>query len=509
MTDNPFQQRVGRRLREDEPETPPPPADTTAEPPKAEEDPNGAKPRKRRAEPKGPRLSALEQEAIRELETAGLPFESTLNFVPKGDSQTKARDIAHSIMMHHAVMYDSFKQLFLYTGTHWRRTPDAAIESLALLYDSEKMKASRQNEAMAFVKRMTYLQDIPWRRLGPNEIGCKNGVVDVESSVVRPHKREDYLETVIPHPYDHQTHAPAWLKCLDQWFGDDTEAEQKVEALQEFMGYCLIADSRYKKMLLVYGESDTGKSVIPKVLRILVGPENTCSLDVEELADARSRADIVGKLVNLLTEISVGAIVKDGPFKAIIDNEAISIDQKYQPKFSYQPIAKHVFCANNLPHITDQSRGVYNRLLLIKFNRVIPGVEQDRRLLDKLAGEIEGILAWAVEGVARLVRNDGTFTDIAESTLAVEEYRRDMNPVVEFITEKMDADDPDSGFVSETGLEQFREEVTKYYPKKNYSQTVLGRMLASAGYKVERVWSSEQGRRIRVLKGYRMAGKLL
>jgi putative DNA primase/helicase len=499
-SDNPFEARIKQRQSGQ-----PPP--TRSEQPRADPPP----PEQPKKPPKDQWEAQLERAALEHLQgdeptvsASPIGWESEVKYIPNGDSKTKALHIAYRIMEHHAVLYDKTKQVYGYTGTHWDRVGDEYVGSLALSYDATAMKHSRQQEACAFVRKMVYQHEIKWRNIAQQEVPCLNGVVDVNTCEVRPHRKIDYLETVVPHNYNPVKQPVRWLKCLEEWWGADPNYEAKIDAFQEFFGYCILPSAMYKKMLFLHGPSNSGKSIAPWVLQTLVGKNNTCSLDHEELADPRSRAPIVGKMVNLLTEVSVGAIVKDGPFNAIVSGEPISIDQKFQAKYDYEPFCKHVFCSENLPIVRDEAKGVYNRLLLIKFNRILTVQEQDNTLKTALAKEVEQILAWAVEGAARLIENGGVFTSVAESAAAVEEYRRDMNPVVEFIEEKMDKEEE-----GETPLEKFREEIAKYYPGRHYSQTVIGRMLKSAGYKIERVWRSEIGRNVRVLKGFRMAGRLL
>ena len=193
--------------------------------------------------------------------------------------------------------------------------------------------------------------------------------------------------------------------------------------------------ARYKKALIGVGESDCGKSTIPFLLRVLMGGDNMCAVSVEDMDDARKRAPLMGKLVNVLTELSSDAMIADGGFKTLVSTEEpIQFDQKYLPSVMDVPICKHVIITNELPRITDKSAGTFNRLMLIRFNHVIPRHLQDRQVWDRLRAEAAGILSWALEGAARLYHAGGTFTEVG--VREIQEYRADQNPIGGFIAEE-------------------------------------------------------------------------
>jgi P4 family phage/plasmid primase-like protien len=393
-------------------------------------------------------------------------------------------DIARLIMRDHAIIADPVGLIYEYNGLYWRQTTDKLLLSYALSYDTHQhTKRSRRSEVVGFILDASLRRDIAWRNLAPAEVACRNGVVNVTTCEVRPHRKEDYLECVIPHDYDPRQHPHLWQTVLERWFRGDEDAAAKINALQEFFGYCLLPHARYKKALFLYGESDTGKSVVPIILGHLVGLANRCTLSTDQMADERKRAPIVGKMVNLLTELPAEAMIADGGFKQLVSTgDPISIDPKYKEPFDYVPVCKHIVCCNNLPTINDLSRATFNRLLLIQFNHVLTRDEQDKNLIDKLCGELTGILAWAVEGADRLIQNNGEFTRIDESTEAVAEYRRESNPINEFIAEKCRIDHEDED--ARIPASEFREKLSKWMGKP-ITPRGMASMIRSAGYRVE------------------------
>ena len=192
-----------------------------------------------------------------------------------------------------------------------------------------------------------------------------------------------------------------------------------------------------RKSLLLFGDSNTGKSIVTNLARAIVGPENTCQIPLEKMGDARNLAPIFGKMMNLVSEIKHGAMVDDGGFKQLVSTqEPVLIDEKYRSAFSYVPTAKHVFATNNLPNITDKSAATFNRLLIVQFNRVVPVAHQNPRLLDELKAELPGIIGWCLIGAKRLTDRAGVFTEVPESSDLLDEYRYESNHPAIFLAEQ-------------------------------------------------------------------------
>jgi phage/plasmid-associated DNA primase len=221
---------------------------------------------------------------------------------PSGDNDTPTA-IAMKIIGDHQFISEAAGSIFGYNGRYLEKITETELRRLALAYDVVYFTTQRRRgEVLAYIRDASYVTEIPWRQLAASEVPCFNGVVDVHTSKVRPHRYGDFLETVVPFPYDLEVMCPTWLAALDVWF-TGAEGAEKTGALQEFMGYCLLPHARYKKAPFLYGESNTGKSQVPLVIKELVGAANHCSISTEEMADPREREDIVGKMVNLLTEL--------------------------------------------------------------------------------------------------------------------------------------------------------------------------------------------------------------
>lgn len=330
--------------------------------------------------------------------------------------------------------------MYQYTGINWKEVSKTGMLSMLLRYDDiESIPTTnrRRSEALAFIEARQYKENVPWRSLSMNEVPFENGVLDLVSGEMREHRHEDYLEKVIPHDFVPGAKSGMWEGCLRDYFSCDAEYTSKLAALQEFFGYCLMQHARYKKGLMLYSKKgDTGKSTVKEMAEWLVGHDSTCHIGLDKMEDKFIMADIVGKLLNSVGEQTSGSRIADGKFKELIGTqEPIRVERKGMDAFSYTPIAKHIICTNNLPKVDDNSDAVYNRLLIIKFNKVITDKNKDIWDNLKSAEQFPGIVAWAVEGAQRLFRNNGEFTVIQESVETIKAYKNSQNTLIDFIEE--------------------------------------------------------------------------
>jgi putative DNA primase/helicase len=100
--------------------------------------------------------------------------------------------------------------------------------------------------------------------------------------------------------YDPQAEPPErWIRFLEQLWGDDMES---VHALQEWMGYCLVADTSQHKILLMVGPKRSGKGTIGRVMGRLVGQGNVAGPTTSTLAEQFGMQELIGKSLAILSD---------------------------------------------------------------------------------------------------------------------------------------------------------------------------------------------------------------
>jgi len=225
-----------------------------------------------------------------------------------------------------------------------------------------------------------------------------------------------------------------WLRFLDEVLGGD---EQLIARLQEWFGAHIVQDLHLEKFALMVGDGANGKSVILRVLREMLGPDNVASVPLGRLGERFQTARLHHKLANIVTDLEDVNRSDEGILKQLVSREPVPGERKYEPPFEFIPCALHTFAANLFPRIRDHTDGFWRRLLLFPFGYQVPVGQRDPDLADQLIGtELDAIFAWAVEGAVRLRQNDGRFTSSEAADQAVREARRDCNSVATFVQEE-------------------------------------------------------------------------
>lgn len=276
----------------------------------------------------------------------------------------------------------------------------------------------------------------------PNLIAMRNGILDVDAVVagepidhcLLPHTA-NWMSTVAL-PFDFpvmkgEADCPVWLQFLDETFESD---EQRINVLQEAMGYCFCADQVFEKFFVLQGSGRNGKSTVLNVLTYILGPDCVSSLGPRDFQRSTMLGQLYGKLANICGDMPHRDMATEDLLKSITSGDAIAADRKFREAITFRPRAKLWFATNELPLFADRTQGIWRRLLLIPFLRVVPKDQIDVYLLEKLQAEAPGILLWALLGLRRLLKQ-GEFTYSKVCEEAHEMQRRTNFPILAFLSE--------------------------------------------------------------------------
>jgi P4 family phage/plasmid primase-like protien len=270
-------------------------------------------------------------------------------------------------------------------------------------------------------------------------ITTKDRLIDVDEwvnhgRIVEPEPSADewFSMTRMAHRYNKKAVCPRWEVFLDTIFEGDTEL---IALMQEWFGYCLIADTRFHKFLLLEGEGANGKSVLVNVLRGLLGDTACSSLGLSSFGKQFDVYSTFGKMLNVSSEASELTPRLEDALKAYTGGDVVSTDRKHKDVFQFRPTARLMVTTNNRPKVSDESGGFWRRMILVPFRYQVPPAEQDPMLATTLLEtEAEGILLWAMHGLRRLMTNN-QFTEPASSIEAQEEYKQESSQVAQFVKE--------------------------------------------------------------------------
>jgi len=270
----------------------------------------------------------------------------------------------------------------------------------------EQYRSHTKNEVLEQIRGRTTLSKDEMG--GPAwTIAAENCVIDLDAAEQRQHSPDYRFMSRLGTPFDPDADAPRFREFLKEVVPSESERLK----LQEFAGYTLHHWGHpYHKALFLVGPTASGKSTFLDTINAMLGEGTTASLTPQQMTSERfAGAELFEKWANIRNDIPKATVENTGAFKEIVAGDPMKAEEKYQDPFRFEPTAKHLFAANQLPETEVDDEAFYRRILLVPFPETIPVDDRDKHLDDKLQQELPGVLNWAIQGLQRL-REQGGFT---------------------------------------------------------------------------------------------------
>lgn len=261
-------------------------------------------------------------------------------------------------------------------------------------------------------------------------INLQNGTLRISrdgTTLFDEHRRDDYLQYVLPYEYDPSAQCPQWQKFMTEVLPDSATRQ----LVQEFCGYCFTTNVKAEKMLVLKGNGSNGKSVFMTTLKHLYGKENVSESEFSAVTtDDERRSLLENKLVNISSESSKE--LDTAILKKLVSGEPVDIRLLYKGSRLMTAIPKFITSYNVMPR-PEQTNAFFRRWILVPFMQTFTGKLADKELDKKLLAELPGILNWVIEGLQRLVANHYNFTESEECNKALDHYRKSGDSAALFI----------------------------------------------------------------------------
>jgi P4 family phage/plasmid primase-like protien len=348
-------------------------------------------------------------------------------------------------------------------GTHYEVIEEATVRSkLYALLDKCK-KAAKKGELQPFnpspasvsaaldaVKSIVHLENhantkppiwlAHYALNKPNAahlVSLKNGIFDLQDSIVLPHSLGLFTQNSLPFSYDESAQCPQWMAFLESVWGDDRES---IDALQEMFGYILSGDTRQQKFFNIIGPRRSGKGTINKVLVDLLGQHNTVAPQLEELCDTFGLQPWLGKLLASFTDARApernrSAVVSQ--LLRIVGGDTVTVNRKNKESWNGYLPTRIVIYSNEVLQLTENSNALTGRMVVLKMTRSFYDNE-DTNLSFKLKAELSGIFNWAMDGLKRRNERGGQFVQPYSGRELLELMAELGNPIGSFVEDALE-----------------------------------------------------------------------
>lgn len=340
---------------------------------------------------------------------------------------------------------DTEKVCTLLVGEYTDRLRRRATSGLTGPQEAEALmqRASRVESAGGYVgalkfaepllaKTITKLDADPW------VLNCPNGTLNLRTGELRNHSSLDLITRVCPTPFNPEARDETWERVLNEALEGDVA---KLRVLARFAGYSLTGRTTEKKMLVISGTTNTGKSTVTEPIYRMLGNiaeggyATTWDADVVQADSNVNRSEKLNKVrgarMVLVGELSKGSRMADNFVKQFTGGDTMDARALYHDSYSYRPTGKLWMATNYVPQSPDKA--LQERLLLLPFMHE-PRVKDPKvkSHLDDDQGAHRAILAWALKACVAWLSE----STLGETPWLVAEKRRyalSSDPILDFL----------------------------------------------------------------------------
>lgn len=318
----------------------------------------------------------------------------------------------------------------VWNGVYWRKVTDVEIEHYAketvkgLLEEVDDHREPAEfyefcalSQQARMVRNMVALAASDPRVFVPaaeldkqsHMLCVQNGVVDLRTGRLSPPDRRLYLTRVAGCEYRPEARADRWRMVVKEVFSND---QAMADFFQRLIGYAAIGDPVEDVMVIAHGNGSNGKSTVLGTIREAFGAYARAADAGTFVGDGRSgsaggpREDLLrlkGARFVYVSEPDEQGELKEGSVKGMTGGDAVPARGVHgKDTVEFEPTWVAFMPTNHKPIVKGSDHGIWRRLVLLPFLRNFDEETnvKDENLKQKLKGEMEGVLAWIVEGAA-------------------------------------------------------------------------------------------------------------
>lgn len=275
-------------------------------------------------------------------------------------------------------------------------------------------------------------------------INFRNGILNIHSLELTEHTQELMSSIQIPCNWNgNETPTPNFDKFMNTLTSGDISTQKLI---LEYIGAVIsnIQGWRFKKAMFLLGKGNTGKSTLINLIAGLIGSQNVAERDLKSLNERFGKTAAYNKRLIYSNDLAFMKIEENAVFKNLTGGDSISIEFKNKEPFDFKFKGFLLYGMNDLPHFGgDKGDHVYDRIIIVKCDNVVPKNQLDPNLERKLFEERDGIIYKAVMALREAVGRNYQFSITQDCLENLTEYKRENSYPVEFWTTYMRPLNPD------------------------------------------------------------------
>jgi putative DNA primase/helicase len=310
---------------------------------------------------------------------------------------------------------------YVWSGTHWARDDrelsrerakevarELAVEAAGSMDKNLFKLATDTNKASGIAALLHLARSVPGIVFGPEDtnrdpflLNVSNGVLDLRTGHLRPHRREDMITRCCNVSFDPRAKAPTFERFLAE-----VQPDPDVRAyLARLFGYACIGIVNEHVLGVCWGPGANGKSVLVDVITYVLGdyakpgPSTLITRTGDHDPHPTDIASCVGSRLVTVHETKRGAKFDASKVKLLTGGDRLTARHMRQDFFDFTPSHTLIMLSNYKPSADASDAALWRRVHLIPFEVVIPEERRDGRLSERIKIEAPGVLNWLVQGV--------------------------------------------------------------------------------------------------------------
>ncbi len=248
-------------------------------------------------------------------------------------------------------------------------------------------------------------------------VPVRNGILNIKSRELEPFNPDMIFFHKLPIEYNKNNKCPQIEKFLQEVLSD----EEDIKVIYELGGFALVNEYTFEKAFIFVGNGRNGKDKTLELFKRVIGIEGCSSISLNQLqSDSFFISELLHKKINLAGDISNKDLKDSSMFKALTGRSLIGAKRKWLSGITFENYAKMVFACNELPMVYDDSKGYWDRWVLLEFPFTFVTKEEFEKAEDKeklklrdediikkitTPEELSGLLNKFLDGLDRLLEN--------------------------------------------------------------------------------------------------------
>lgn len=348
------------------------------------------------------------------------------------------RKVCHFVIV--SDQYSKDNRMFWYSGGVYSQINDSTLMGYIKTFisgiDKALLKMRDVREVLQDLK--TDKQFVDGEIFNANEkiINFKNGLYHIDTGKLTEHSHKIYSTIQIPCDYNPEaTECPNFNKYLADLCEND---EAKMKFLKQYMAVAIsnVYGDRFKKMLLLCGMGNSGKSKILELTQELIGAGNTAICNFKDLEEKFGMSAIYHKRLVGHGDMSFLTVDEISNIKTLTGGDSVRIEFKGGNIFNSRFHGVLWFCTNQLPRFGgDKGDHVYERFIIMNIEHSIPEEDRDPLIAEKMFSEREAIINQLLPELQTVIKNGYRYDIPYDAQRAVEDYKTENSPVRQFFDE--------------------------------------------------------------------------